>query len=320
MASWSISVKTVGGQGLTNTAATVDGAEHQVFKPSPTKFTVDVAPNDSLLTLHKRIESITGLKASQQRLIYRGKLISSGNEVDTASNVESHEEGDSSSLSNMRVCDIDGLSDGQTIHLVPRPLMDLPSISNRANTTATESSGADNFDPGSSITGEVGVGFLSALLGLGTSGMIPVQAGEINLSDLGSLRQSRTGTRAARSVARRRRVNAHRRVATDPRYPLLAPLEPVRQGLLTLHTMIESQNGLDETLPCHPLETPRRFYRGQWIDARDTVNQWCEATIVEVLSPEEILKIPTSSRCFNMASTNAKRRMIVPWICYSTNA
>lgn len=313
MDSWSISVKTVGGKGLTSTAATAaDGTENKVLKPSPTNFTVHVAPNDTLVTLHKQIESITGLKASQQRLIYRGKLISSGTEVDTSSNMENYEGGEHCLISKTRVCDIDGLSDGQTIHLVPRPMMDLQSNSNRANATTVENSSSDNFDPGSSITGDVGAGLLSALLGLGTSGMIPVQAGEVNLSDLGSLRQSRTGTRAARSVARRRRVNAHRRVATDPRYPQLAPLEPVRQGLLTLHTMIESQRGLDESPCLHPLEIPRRFYRGQWIDARDTVNQWCEATIVEVLSPEEILKIPKSSCSMNMTATNAKRRVIVP--------
>jgi len=312
MVSWSISVKTVGGQGLTNTSATIDGLENTAVKPSPTNFTVHVAPNDSLLTLHKQIESVTGLKASQQRLIYRGKLISSGAEGETVPNLEGDE--NPSTLSKIRVCDVDGLNDGQTIHLVPKPSVESSSRSDQSSTATMDNTGADSFDPGSTISGDVGAGLLTALLGLGTSGMIPVQAGEINLSDLSSLRPSRTGTRAARSVARRRRVNAHRRLATDPRYPPLAPLEPVRQGMMTLHTMMESRKSLEERTRNHPLETPRRFYRGQWIDARDTVNQWCEATIVEVLSPEEILKIPASSRFFNTnaRSMNSKRRMIVP--------
>ena len=60
-------------------------------------------------------------------------------------------------------------------------------------------------------------------------------------------------------------------------------MESVRQGLLTLHTLLPS------TDHSNPLETNRTWYRGQWLDVRDTVNQWLEATVVEIVKPEDVL-------------------------------
>ena len=36
-------------------------------------------------------------------------------------------------------------------------------------------------------------------------------------------------------------------------------------------------------------DAPRRWYRGQWLDCRDTVNQWLEATVVDIVVPEDVL-------------------------------
>ena len=141
------------------------------------------------------------------------------------------------------------------------------------------------------------------------------------------------------SRVRRRRPNSHRRTANDARYQDPCPLEPVRQGLMTLHTMmgthahgdghtrthththtenthygIESDhhhcnrngNGNDRSNSnsggssggnnrypnsalTSPLDASRWWYKGQWLDVRDTVNQWLEATVVEVASPDDIL-------------------------------
>jgi hypothetical protein len=37
-----------------------------------------------------------------------------------------------------------------------------------------------------------------------------------------------------------------------------------------------------------PLDIHRRWYVGQWLDVRDTVNQWLEATIVQIAYPDEV--------------------------------
>lgn len=63
--------------------------------------------------------------------------------------------------------------------------------------------------------------------------------------------------------------------AEDLERPDPGSLESVRQGLMTLRTMQQ--------------EGRRKFYLGQWIDVRDTVNQWLEATIVDIVEPQQIL-------------------------------
>jgi hypothetical protein len=57
-----------------------------------------------------------------------------------------------------------------------------------------------------------------------------------------------------------------------------------------LHTMSSSNN------------SSRRFYTGQWIDCRDTVNQWLEATIMSTVDPIEILRAYDSVSHYAMAS------------------
>jgi Ubiquitin family len=73
------------------------------------------------------------------------------------------------------------------------------------------------------------------------------------------------------------RRNAHRLREEDWIRPDPGSMETVRQGLLTLHTLQSSSER-------------RHFYRGQWIDCRDTVNMWLEATVVDILHPHDIIQ------------------------------
>jgi Ubiquitin family len=73
------------------------------------------------------------------------------------------------------------------------------------------------------------------------------------------------------------RRTAHRLREEDWVRPDPGSMETVRQGLLTLHTLQSSSDR-------------RHFYRGQWIDCRDTVNMWLEATVVDILYPQDILQ------------------------------
>mmetsp|Transcript_43310 Transcript_43310/g.104685 ORF Transcript_43310/g.104685 Transcript_43310/m.104685 type:complete len:628 (-) Transcript_43310:314-2197(-) len=66
-------------------------------------------------------------------------------------------------------------------------------------------------------------------------------------------------------------------------------MEPVRQGLMTLHTLLPHAQQVHSDQVSTPLEANREWFRGQWIDCRDTVNQWLEATVVEIMSPDDIL-------------------------------
>ena len=74
-------------------------------------------------------------------------------------------------------------------------------------------------------------------------------------------------------------------------------LEHIRQSMLTLHTLRASMppaaflpSGFNSELSgqTEREETfPKVFYTGQWIDVKDTVNQWLEATVMQIDSVEK---------------------------------
>mmetsp|Transcript_7993 Transcript_7993/g.20034 ORF Transcript_7993/g.20034 Transcript_7993/m.20034 type:complete len:705 (+) Transcript_7993:1-2115(+) len=74
----------------------------------------------------------------------------------------------------------------------------------------------------------------------------------------------------------------------DLRVPNPGSMESVRQGMMTLHTLLPHSQ-LHREDGTSPLQANREWFRGQWCDVRDTVNQWLEATVVEILLPHEVL-------------------------------
>lgn len=243
---WSISVKTVG------------GGIHIDENPSGERqFTVRVSPEDRVASLYDQIEASTGLKASQQRLIYRGRLIG----LKDLSN-------------NPKIKDIAGLSDGQTIHLVKRRETETPETSADGALSSDSTTSRDAGDGDLLGTGSGSRGLLAALLGL--------SSGLSDESDEPTTTR-RWGLGASRAARSSRRPH-HRLTAEDRQVPDPGSLEPVRQGLLTLHTLLPHMPHSH-----NPLEANREWYRGQWLDVLDTVNQWLEATVVEIMHPHQIL-------------------------------
>ena len=113
---------------------------------------------------------------------------------------------------------------------------------------------------------------------------------------------------SASSAAARARAQAARLTEADLRVADPGGGEPVRQGLMTLYTLLggagveEGDSNVAnggtgiaterETGPASvraPLDSDRQWYRGQWLDALDTVNQWLEATVVDIVLPSDIL-------------------------------
>ena len=346
--SWSISVKTVGGDIPTSVSNTSNNTSNDdnhnesgsinpttiTEKPKPTNFVVQVEPDDLMSSLHKKIEDMTGLKTSQQRLIYRGRIISGGPKKPDENLQDESTVDDNGS----RLRDVAGLGDGQTIHLVPRPIESNPaSTSSEAiNQNNTSSSSSSNND-----SGNASIELLAALLGIGSGGLSgdndDNEDANSTENDLGNL-FSLPRTRAARSNARRRRANSHRRTANDPRYPEPGSLEPVRQGMMTLHTMTNSLHSrskmnaatgdtdtyVDEKKQ-RSFDAVRSWYRGQWLDCRDTVNQWLEATVVDIVKPKDILnslntdkkpyygdsKVPASDPAVGANDFEGRRRLLL---------
>jgi hypothetical protein len=274
--SWSISVKTVGiGFTPDEEAATASASIRNAN--GERRFVVEVSPDDGVDSLHAKIEGATGLKASQQRLIYRGRLIGG----------KCEEPPDDS-----KIKDIAGLCDGQTIHLVKKRGAEAEGTetdpnSEESNSTQNSNNQSSNLD--SEILGGApgnggGGSLLAALLGLGTLTDDNNEEREGNTAASRGPRWGWRSSRLGRSSRRHYRLTAEDLETTDP-----GSMEPVRQGLMTLHTLLPYARSFHTEELSSPLEANREWYRGQWIDCRDTVNQWLEATIVEIMDPEDIL-------------------------------
>jgi len=381
--SWCIFVKTVG-KGFDDRRVNVnnDGADTNNDEPGKLSsvdgsfsFHVTVSPEDRIDFLHDEIQGVTGVKASQQRLIYRGRLIgksdvasvshnsstSTNNDENTNTVNSFHEKADQNALTTFckneqqqgyKIKDIVGLCDGQTIHLVKkRDSEKTKSNINSSDTvneqgTLNDSRNNDNDDSASNNTsteseaGGIGGGgaLLAALLGLetrfaeddNTPDIEPISPGTrtgVTNNNHRNNVQATTATtnRAVASPWRSLRATANANNDGDttsdrsprhnsrPHYRLGAEdlevddpgsMESVRQGLMTLNTIINSQPHQQNTNirgglgtvgeegrrnTHHPLVVNREWFRGQWIDARDTVNQWLEATVVDIIDSRDVL-------------------------------
>lgn len=263
---WSISVKTFGSEVLASGQTTSRERE----------FVVDVSPEDDLRSLYDKIETVTGLKASQQRLIYRGRLIEGIHEPEVDVKEDSAD-WKANGENEPKIKDIVGLENGHTIHLVPKR-----EESNKENgATGNSGSAARSGDDGDNTEGST-IGS-SALL----TSLLGMSSGTEGLASAGST-AGRT-TRSSRFGSRRR---THYRLSSeDLEIPDAGSMEAVRQGLLTMHTILPTArtNFSAEQQVQSPLDVRRRWYIGQWIDCRDTVNHWLEATISDIVLPDDIL-------------------------------
>ena len=337
-------------------------------------FTVVVSPEDTLTSLYDQIEDVTGLKASQQRLIYRGRIIprscssstnkkknnhteegeteaasstasttaatrSEGGENDTGEDVSpetsSPSEAGSSpareqppsqeaaatptspkATTTTKIKDIVGLGDGHTIHLVKRQESSAPhsrsgnnsgSSSSTSSSSGTSTNGNSNNRTSSSTTttnNNNSADREETLSGNGTASLLAALIGlSGGLEEGGGIGDAATAAAAAAAMAASRqrwrsRLNGGRtsRGGGRPHYRLSAEdlqppdpgsMEPIRQNLMTIHTLLPHAQNVAEAES--PLDANRQWYRGQWLDVRDTVNQWLEATVVEILSPDQLL-------------------------------
>jgi hypothetical protein len=346
---WCISIKTVGGgfddddhNEESNTATT----DSKVSSSGERLFRVIVSPEDGVASLYQEIEGATGVKPSQQRLIYRGRIINdhpplNGREEEDSRSTSENLINDvtrnssansavvaaaaattTSSINHMdnrndprrrKIKDIAGLCDGQTIHLVKKreasrdssPSPQSSTTSSNGQSSAFEAAAADLLNGSSSSGGGNGGGaFLAALLGLGN---LSEDGMESNASANGSENNATAtpSTSSWRSSRRSRRRTPCRLSASDLVVADPGSMEPVRQGLMTLHTLLPHSELYREN-GTSPLEANREWFRGQWLDCKDTVNQWLEATVVEIVRPQDILPLdavaaaPRSSNASSM--------------------
>jgi hypothetical protein len=374
---WCISIKTVGGgfddvdhDEESYTVTTSSNNNSKLSSSGERLYRVTVSPEDGIAALYQEIEGATGVKPSQQRLIYRGRIINdhpplNGHEEedDDDGDDDEEEENDqqvghsssapnddtvgasanstvaatttstsSSSLSNARekrndpdprgrkIKDIAGLCDGQTIHLVKKRETSSDSSSSPRSSTPSSNGHISSFEAAaaeflsgsnSSGGGDGGGALLQALLGLGdpTQDGLDSNGGGTE-SENTNITPTNHSTSSWRSSRRSRRRLPYRLSASDLDVPDPGSLEPVRQGLMTLHTLLPHSE-LYRVVGASPLEANREWFRGQWLDCRDTVNQWLEATVVEIRRPQDILPldaVATATTPSIFSSSSIQRR------------
>jgi Ubiquitin family len=262
-------------------------------------FDLLIGPQSSLDQLQDMITDQTGLPRSCQRLIYRGRLLNDD--------------------SSTKIGDIHGLQCGHTIHLVPREVpvsteTAVPdaeaAVEQRDDEVPNEEDddsdddflptlldrlfgGASDEDDGEEVTETPAAASNAATADTASSdssaAVLAVLSSLLSSDEASSTPPTPRAVAAApaSSTTPRRR---HVLVPSDLVVPDPGSAEPLRQSLLTLHTMLPTaQRAMSSSSPSSPLEVPRQWYVGQWIDVRDTVNQWLEATIVSIVLPSEIL-------------------------------
>ena len=206
-------------------------------------YNISVTNSTSVYNLKDAIRQSTSIDIDRQRLIYRGKVLT-----------------DESVIRDYNI------EDGHTVHMVARP----------ANYREMQQTAASNSPavPAPQQTPE--------------HARIPRMV-PIRLDREGGPEQATT----AASLAALFGGSPVPPTAPEPNF------ENIRQSLLTMHTLFSTVNSVnhfyhsesrrDFNLDSKPsstdttvLPSDRRFFVGQWLDVKDTVNQWLEATVMNV--------------------------------------
>lgn len=224
-------------------------------------FDVEAASSMSVADFRAKVALATAVPASRQRLIYRGKLLKDGAALATYD-----------------------LQDGHTVHLVAKP---------PASTLATTSTTQTHARP-REVNGPAWnlVNLRSALrrTAATTTASPPLPLLREILGNAAETPQETTDGMGLSSSDGSRHESAI----------LDVDLEPMTQGILTMRTVLstamseregQSEQQLDESnerveqqsqIEITSRRSRRQFFVGQWLDVKDTVNQWLESTVMAI--------------------------------------
>ncbi|CAK4068014.1 unnamed protein product [Aphanomyces euteiches] len=248
-------------QRLSTSAALPQSIGIRIKMQNDQTFSLRVAPDVSISELKASVQTSSLVPPARQRLIYRGKLLRD-NDILSTYNVQ----------------------DGHTVHMVARPEnIPVPSASTSASTLSSSPASTSTPSERRPPRNE-------------TLESLRRRLAEIQMNDTDDTRASRSNrTPSPRLEELRRRWEQIRdedvippamrsnyaaepepesSIASSapplPRLPQTSPsssVEHLRQGLLTVQTLLARE---------------RTFFVGQWLDVKDTVNQWLEATVLQV--------------------------------------
>ncbi|ETV96824.1 hypothetical protein H310_10115 [Aphanomyces invadans] len=218
-------------------------------------FSLTVARSVSIRDLKTTLQTTTAVPPQRQRLIYRGKLLRDGDLL-SAYNVE----------------------DGHTVHMVARPDRAQQPTSPTPLSSSRLAPLHDTAEMLQSRLARLDASTASSLatmrrrLGVDSGFATSLPAASRMHHDRLDFLRSRYGP--SDSTPSNEPESEASTIAPPP------SVEHIRQGLLTIQSML--------SLPATPVAAgepsppSRQFFVGQWLDVKDTVNQWLEGTILEV--------------------------------------
>ncbi|KAE9318558.1 hypothetical protein PF008_g18481 [Phytophthora fragariae] len=255
-------------------------------------FDVVAAPSMSVADFRARVAQVTEVPAARQRLIYRGKLLKDGAALAAYD-----------------------LKDGHTVHLVAKPAAQPATNSASSSNSMTQTAAAGQEEgedgarvraprrrqqqPGHELDGPAWnlASLRSALRRNAATG-----AAAQHTQPLPMLREildemSESPQEAAEAMGLGTSGPRRTEAATTT-----VDLEPITQGILTMRTVlstaaveqdaraaaeederVEAEETHDQTQQDQPVRRgPRQFFVGQWLDVKDTVNQWLESTVMDI--------------------------------------
>jgi len=241
---------------------------------SDENFPLKVLKSIQVAELKAIVKDTTTVPEGRQRLIYRGRVLQDGSPLNSY-NIEN----------------------GHTVHLVARPQESAqPSGTTRNRTTTQREQDVER-------SGALGRRLVMGTLALPSIGM---GLGVPSLADLLNGQASPVPAGAIPSTRSIRGGSSEGSNGTTVSGVDENSLEHVRQGLLTMHTLLstrdeeeekeefEQQSEGKEEYSSHIRRSRagaqrRHFFVGQWLDVKDTVNQWLEATVMEIRSNGDLL-------------------------------
>lgn len=208
--------------------------------------------------LKERVQEATTVSASRQRLIYRGRVLLDENTVRDY-NIE----------------------DGHTVHMVARPVNFQPNstaatahASNRvinAQTPNTAPAQQNRILSSTGATLAIGAADETNTMEHIRQNMLTMHTllSTISTQDLTATPPHGNYSSFSSSPSRHRGEHAHG--------------DPINHSLSFSHSQRLDQSVTTEG---NAAGTERRFFVGQWVDVKDTVNQWLEATIMNTNEAE----------------------------------
>lgn len=237
--------------------------------------------SSSISSLKSLIRNSTSIEEERQRLIYRGRVLS-----------------DESELKDYNI------ENGHTIHMVARPenFRELQNNANQNTTSTATSTNSTNTNPVNGVADISGIlnSLLSRTLPVGTN-IASAPTNTNQSSNDRSLEHIRQGLLTLNTLRSTMPQVITEQISEDVGANLKENEPLVTANNDTSHCKSDYQsdtNSLEDELvnKCTENDTTgmaehnfldRKFYIGQWVDVKDTVSQWLEATVMRIDDVEQ---------------------------------